>query len=158
MKIIYPLTPAERLLSTMLNTGVKLAPGEEPLLKRTLDKILTMLTSQEEQVLRSRFGLGNRSHGQTLSEIGRALHLTRERIRQIEDQALAKIRLTCRMALLTRAFDLSRIEPGRTKLTGKARAAWGPPLRRANRKDAQRPDDRGGHISQGPEQRQAQTS
>ncbi|HZO14122.1 MAG TPA: sigma-70 family RNA polymerase sigma factor [Polyangiaceae bacterium] len=54
-------------------------------------RVLSVLTPREERVLRLRFGLGDkRSH--TLSEIGKELNLTRERIRQIEAKALDKIR------------------------------------------------------------------
>ena len=56
------------------------------------DKLLAMLTVREQQVLRLRFGLGGgREH--TLEEVGRRLSLTRERIRQIEQKALRKLRL-----------------------------------------------------------------
>jgi len=53
--------------------------------------ILNMLSRREERVLRLRFGIGcARAH--TLEEIGQALALTRERIRQIEDNALRRLR------------------------------------------------------------------
>ena len=56
-----------------------------------LQKALASLTPREEQILRRRFGMGNRGE-QTLEEIGNGFGLTRERIRQIEAQALRKLR------------------------------------------------------------------
>jgi RNA polymerase primary sigma factor len=54
-------------------------------------KALTILTPREEKVLRMRFGIGERSE-RTLEDIGKALTVTRERIRQIETVALKKLR------------------------------------------------------------------
>jgi len=56
-----------------------------------LGRLMDALTPREQQVLQMRFGLGGaREH--TLEEVGRALTLTRERIRQIERAALDKLR------------------------------------------------------------------
>jgi RNA polymerase primary sigma factor len=56
-----------------------------------LEGMLYTLTDRERQVVRMRFGLGHhREH--TLEEVGRAMSLTRERIRQIERVALDKLR------------------------------------------------------------------
>jgi RNA polymerase primary sigma factor len=53
-------------------------------------KVLALLTPREEKVLRMRFGIGEkRDH--TLDEISRDFNITRERIRQIEVQALKKL-------------------------------------------------------------------
>jgi RNA polymerase primary sigma factor len=60
-------------------------------LGKQLEGMLHTLTERERQVLRMRFGLGHpREH--TLEEVGRAMSLTRERIRQIERVALDKLR------------------------------------------------------------------
>jgi len=53
--------------------------------------LLASLTEREAIILRKRFGIMER-RGYTLEEVGRHLHLTRERIRQIEAKALAKLR------------------------------------------------------------------
>ena len=50
-----------------------------------------LLTPREEQVLRMRFGIGEKSD-HTLEEVGQKFTVTRERIRQIEAKALRKLR------------------------------------------------------------------
>ncbi|HSP95661.1 MAG TPA: RNA polymerase sigma factor RpoD [Candidatus Dormibacteraeota bacterium] len=52
---------------------------------------LAALTPREEQVLRLRFGLGEKTD-YTLEEVGQRFEVTRERIRQIEAKALRKLR------------------------------------------------------------------
>ena len=60
-------------------------------LHRDLQQLLADLTSRERDVIQMRFGLGD-GHPYSLSEIGRALDLSRERVRQIEAKALQKLR------------------------------------------------------------------
>ncbi|KVC24224.1 hypothetical protein WI69_01995 [Burkholderia diffusa] len=61
-----------------------------------IDKLLSTLKPQEEQVIRLRFGIGV-EEALTLDEIGRQYGVTRERVRQIENAALVKLRLPNRM-------------------------------------------------------------
>ena len=62
------------------------------LLKDYLDEAFkTVLTPRERQVIRMRFGLED-GQDRTLSEIAEELGVSRERIRQIEAEALAKLR------------------------------------------------------------------
>ncbi len=57
----------------------------------TLALLMKELTSKEEETLRSRFGLG--AHRvQTLEEIGKRFAVTRERVRQIEEGAIQKLK------------------------------------------------------------------
>src|SRR5579875_550878 len=56
-----------------------------------VDKLLAPLDERERQILRLRYGL-DRGDPRTLDEVGLTLHLTRERIRQIERAALSKLR------------------------------------------------------------------
>jgi len=56
-----------------------------------VDSVLAALTPREREVLELRFGLGRRPE-MTLDEIGKRLSLTRERVRQIQARALAKLR------------------------------------------------------------------
>jgi RNA polymerase primary sigma factor len=65
--------------------------AEESLRKDMLTKILGMLSSRERRVLEMRYGL-NGEQPRTLDEVGRAFNVTRERIRQIENQCLKKLR------------------------------------------------------------------
>ncbi len=60
-------------------------------LTETTQKILRSLSPKEEQVLRMRFGIGEK-YDHTLEEVGQGFDVTRERIRQIEAKALKKLR------------------------------------------------------------------
>jgi len=69
-------------------------PEEEAdasLLKEQLSEALESLTPREQRVIELRFGLGS-EYSRTLEEVGTELGLTKERIRQIEKEALAKLR------------------------------------------------------------------
>ncbi len=61
------------------------------LLAEELEQILSTLTPREARILRLRFGLQD-GHAYTLKEVGAKFGLTRERIRQIERQALRRLR------------------------------------------------------------------
>jgi RNA polymerase primary sigma factor len=65
--------------------------AEVTLRKETLAQILGTLSTRERRVLELRYGL-NGEHPRTLDEVGRAFNVTRERIRQIENQSLKKLR------------------------------------------------------------------
>jgi len=73
-------------------------------LRTEIEGVLCSLTTREADILRRRFGLIGGME-QTLEEIGRALNLTRERIRQIENKALSKMRHHSRSALLRPFLD-----------------------------------------------------
>ena len=61
------------------------------ILKEQLSEIIATLTDREQKIIRLRFGIGGeRPH--TLEEVGSEFDVTRERIRQIEAKALAKLR------------------------------------------------------------------
>lgn len=63
----------------------------EDLKEETL-KALKTLSEREEIVLKMRFGLGGDQKEHTLEEIGKMMHITKERIRQIEARAIRKLR------------------------------------------------------------------
>jgi RNA polymerase primary sigma factor len=61
------------------------------------ERLLANLTPREQKVLRMRFGVG-RGRPHTLREIGKVLGVSRERVRQIEAEALEKLRIVMRQA------------------------------------------------------------
>jgi RNA polymerase primary sigma factor len=65
--------------------------AETTLRKETLRRILSTLSHRERRVLELRYGLDG-EHPRTLDEVGRTFNVTRERIRQIENQSLKKLR------------------------------------------------------------------
>ncbi len=68
-------------------------------LQRDLQSLLADLTTRERDVILMRFGLAD-GHPYSLAEIGRALDLSRERVRQIESKALQKLRQPKRRNLI----------------------------------------------------------
>ncbi|MGQ9585747.1 MAG: sigma-70 family RNA polymerase sigma factor [Anaerolineae bacterium] len=65
--------------------------ADHSLLREKLEELLDTLSPREARILRLRFGLQD-GHYYTLEEVGRKFGLTRERIRQIEAQALNRLR------------------------------------------------------------------
>ena len=61
------------------------------MLRREVEHILDTLTPRERRVLQLRFGLID-GHQRTLEEVGKRIGVTRERIRQVEEKALRKLR------------------------------------------------------------------
>jgi RNA polymerase primary sigma factor len=60
-------------------------------LARQTQRVLSTLDKREEKILRMRFGIGEK-HDHTLEEVGQDFNVTRERIRQIEEKALKKLK------------------------------------------------------------------
>ena len=83
------------------------APAEEVVntkLSEQITSVLADLTPREEQVLRKRFGIGEKSD-HTLEEVGKLFNVTRERIRQIEAKALRKLRHPVRSQTLRSYYE-----------------------------------------------------
>jgi RNA polymerase primary sigma factor len=83
------------------------APAEEVVntkLSEQIASVLAALTPREEQVLRKRFGIGEKSD-HTLEEVGKLFNVTRERIRQIEAKALRKLRHPVRSQSLRTYYE-----------------------------------------------------
>ncbi len=84
-----------------------LAPADEVVhtkLGDQINEILSELTPREEQVLRKRFGIGEKSD-HTLEEVGKLFNVTRERIRQIEAKALRKLKHPSRSQILRSYYE-----------------------------------------------------
>jgi len=75
----------------------------EALIRRELERksksLMQYLTEREREILKLRFGFDGGSE-YTLEEIGRKFMLTRERIRQIEKEALSKLKMSARVQIL----------------------------------------------------------
>jgi RNA polymerase primary sigma factor len=78
--------------------------AERTLLKKQVEEILSTLTTREERVIRLRFGIDDGYH-RTLEEVGNIFNVTRERIRQIEDKALRKLRHPTRSTKLMELYE-----------------------------------------------------
>lgn len=65
--------------------------ADQHLLREEIHKILSQLTLRERQVIELRFGLLD-DNDYTLEEVGKKLKVTRERVRQIEERAIRKLR------------------------------------------------------------------
>lgn len=68
-------------------------------LKQEVDRALSTLTGREADVVKLFFGLGG-SHAHTLEEIGEKFELTRERVRQIKEKAVRRLKHGSRSKLL----------------------------------------------------------
>lgn len=64
-------------------------------LQKDIERTLCTLSKRESEVLKLYYGLNN-DHSYTLEEIGEKFHLTRERVRQIKEKAIRRLRHTSR--------------------------------------------------------------
>lgn len=101
--------------SAFLESLVDPVPGpEEQAMCRSLvhviESLLTTIDIKEANILRMRFGISIDQDEHTLEEVGQALRLTRERIRQIEAQALKKLRQPSRLKKLFGYGDIQSIQ------------------------------------------------
>ncbi|HYW09793.1 MAG TPA: RNA polymerase sigma factor RpoD/SigA [Longimicrobium sp.] len=98
-----PLVPGEDgQLLDYLHDQFSPGPDEEVYdhaLKRTIEEALGTLTERESRVLRLYFGLGD-SEPMTLEQIGEKFGITRERVRQIKEKALLRLRHQSRARFL----------------------------------------------------------
>lgn len=94
-------------LGDFIEDDTALAPAEaavHQLLRAQIEDVLDSLTEREREVMRLRYGLDG-SRGHTLEEVGKEFHVTRERIRQIEEKALHKLRHPSRSRKLKDYLD-----------------------------------------------------
>jgi len=86
----------------VLQTGESPSPDEELMtdsLRKEIERSLRTLTTREADVIRLYFGL-NGEHPMTLEEIGERFDLTRERVRQIKEKAIRRLKHTSRSKIL----------------------------------------------------------
>jgi|TARA_B100000767_G_C19763679_1_gene536393 RNA polymerase primary sigma factor len=89
-------------LYDVLNIGESPNPDRSLLhesLRTEIERALETLTPREADVVRLYFGLGNQ-HAMTLEEIGETFDLTRERVRQIKEKAIRRLKHTSRSKIL----------------------------------------------------------
>ncbi len=89
-------------LYDVLNTGDSPNPDRALLhesLKVEIERALETLTPREADVVLLYFGLGD-THPMTLEEIGETFDLTRERVRQIKEKAIRRLKHTSRSKIL----------------------------------------------------------
>ncbi|CAA9337634.1 MAG: RNA polymerase sigma factor RpoD [uncultured Gemmatimonadetes bacterium] len=98
-----PLVPGEDgQLLDYLSDQFSPGPDEEvyeDALKRSIDEALGTLSERESRVLRLYFGLGD-AEPMTLEQIGEKFAITRERVRQIKEKALLRLRHQSRARFL----------------------------------------------------------
>jgi RNA polymerase primary sigma factor len=99
-----PLSEGEdgTLLDVLENANAEKTDGlldHDESLKTEIDRSLKALTERQKEVICYFFGIGV-DHPMSLEDIGERFNLTRERVRQIKDKAITKLRTTNRCKLL----------------------------------------------------------
>ena len=89
------------LMETM--SAPEAEPVEDAETGEAVGRLMDVLRPREQEVLNLRFGLSGRP-GLSLSEVGRVLAVSKERVRQIQDRALAKLRAAAEVNSLAEAF------------------------------------------------------
>ncbi len=89
------------LVDVLVNHDSPRADGQlmNESLSKEIDRALSTLTERERDVIKLFFGIGI-PHGLTLEEIGAKFDLTRERVRQIKEKAVRRLRHSSRSKLL----------------------------------------------------------
>src|SRR3989344_2261947 len=93
--------------------------------KAIVKKLMVALPERSRVVLESRFGLGTSSERVTLEAIGKRYGITRERVRQIENHALAALKKSPAFASAEAAFqELERIIDGLGGIVCEVNRCW----------------------------------
>ncbi len=89
------------LLDVLVNDDAPKSDGilMQESLSAEIDRSLATLTERQREVIKLYFGIGL-DHGMSLEDIGEKFDLTRERVRQIKDKALKRLRHTSRSKML----------------------------------------------------------
>ena len=80
-----------RTLNKMFNKNKKASSSNKDARKKRAEILRRVLNTQEKQIISLRFGIPD-GNDMTLEQVGKNLGLTRERVRQIEQKALKKLR------------------------------------------------------------------
>lgn len=100
----------DSILADFISDPNAITPEEydnKQLLLDVLNEVLQGLTDREERVLRLRFGLYD-GQTRTLEEVGNIFSVTRERIRQIENKALKKLKQNKNADKIRKYYELNR--------------------------------------------------
>ena len=98
----------ETTIASFIEDRRTTSPAESAIsnnLRELTDDVLATLSQREADIIRMRFGLDGSGEEHTLEEVGRHFAVTRERIRQIEAKALAKLRHPSRSVKLKAFLD-----------------------------------------------------
>jgi len=112
---IISLTKAPKLRASYDGETQMIEEIDRKLLKEQIDRVLDTLDPREKLVLEMRFGLTD-GHARTLEEVAQRLpwkrlpefstkHVTRERVRQIEQKALRKLRNPARSEIIRESWS-----------------------------------------------------
>jgi len=85
----------DAVLNKFIEDKTAVSPDEDVMkhnLREVTNSALETLSSREQEIVRMRYGLNENGKEYTLQEVGEIFHVTRERIRQIEEKALFKLR------------------------------------------------------------------
>ncbi|HPG11471.1 MAG TPA: RNA polymerase sigma factor RpoD/SigA [Chitinophagaceae bacterium] len=99
-----PLSEGEEntLIDVLINPNAEKTDGEldhNQSLKTEIDRSLKSLTERQKEVICYFFGIGV-DHPMSLEDIGEKFNLTRERVRQIKDKAITKLKTSTRTQVL----------------------------------------------------------
>ena len=81
----------KRTLNKMFNKNKKASSSNKDAREKRAEVLNRILNSQEKEIISLRFGIPDDTN-MTLEQVGKNLGLTRERVRQIEQKALKKLR------------------------------------------------------------------
>jgi len=86
------VTGVDEMLAAAPAAATEAADSAVEAARHLVAKGLQLLTQREQEIVVRHYGLDNNGHGMTLDQIGESLGVTKERVRQIERRALARIR------------------------------------------------------------------
>src|SRR5438093_1588438 len=98
----------DAVLNKFIEDKNAISPDEDVMkqnLREATDSALESLSPREQEIVRMRYGLNEAGREYTLQEVGEMFKVTRERIRQIEEKALMKLRSPYRSSKLREFAD-----------------------------------------------------